>query len=1166
MKREALRAEVRRGFKSVGGVRKFALLLLAALGLASGARAGSLLIDHYIESTPEKQEFKALASTEIYAISRYGYDVNSITQIPFPSGTCKWTYSENTVIFSSVNGDCAVNVVWKPWVYTMRYDSNGGDWNSKFSTEVSTNFAVTIKAYDSSSCSKVGNTLQGWNTKQDGSGDTIALSQNLTMGTPPISNDTRTVTLYAQWQANQYPLHLIPGTGIDKIYYKVNGATEWTATSEKKDVQVYYGTEWSVYAVPKAGYSYSATSETNPKTGKMGVEGASFEPNASAGSISLSFNGNGSTEGSMNDQTFTVDEGKYLSQNLFSRGYQVTFDAQGGSACSSQTATYPFKNWNNEADGSGAYTYTDQQMVTNPCGSTGEAKMLYAQWDTTKIAPVTLPATSKAGSSFSGWYSDFACSPQSKVGDAGASYTPTTDTTLYAGWNKVVYTVTFYDDDPADDGKEISQQQIEYGQSAVEPARPVKEYYKFSAWNTEEWRMVTKSLQVWPHWEGKVYQVVYNSNYVNGQKEKSIPGDSCGPNETAKKITLDDATTYNMEKTGYAFSGWETNNQAKVKKWAAGIGLHFSALDEIGGGSEKVNFYAIWSPNSYKVHFDGGGATGGSMYDQDFTYDQAQELTANGFTREGQDFLHWHDAKNNADYIDGQVVSNLTATAGDTITLTAVWSNYHYVRFDRNGATNETEMAPQTFLGAETNALSPNAYGKIGYTFAGWATNAVSATNLVVTYTNCQAASFPGATAGMTNILYAVWATNHYTIAFDPGTDLKSPYFFGTMEPLMNCAYDTPITIKCGYTNYCSLGLLGWSKTKGATVPEYLITTTSPITQGGDAVVSNLTDVADGTATLYAVWADEGELSKAAGLKNAVLASECINGNLEVRWQAVTDYTEEPGHPVCVALTSPKATPEEGIWNLTMKTVGPGTISYCWYWEQYGTGVTQFRLYVNDELKATLASDVYWTQTNRVEIVGEGEHVILWKIDGTINDGIDQDKICLDDIVWMPGITLKPGEEMPTYDSQEAAEAAAKAAKVARPNAEVEAVVSADDYNAMFDVKAVPVVAANDGDWTLAIQLKPAVSNEVQSVLNEAETNLCSVITQNPISATFVMKPGLYYALAGTNEVEWLSLAVPANWVLGTGAADGQTVEATRPTDAVAYYYELRMAILPWGK
>ena len=85
-------------------------------------------------------------------------------------------------------------------------------------------------------------------------------------------------TIYAHWTLNKYTLTLTKGTGIGKIYYKVNGATTYSSTTSSTTVQVNYGSTWYAYAEADAGYKYSATSSSSPTSGTMGTGGAAFAP------------------------------------------------------------------------------------------------------------------------------------------------------------------------------------------------------------------------------------------------------------------------------------------------------------------------------------------------------------------------------------------------------------------------------------------------------------------------------------------------------------------------------------------------------------------------------------------------------------------------------------------------------------------------------------------------------------------------------------------------------------------------------------------------------------------------------------------------------------------------------------------------------------------------
>ncbi len=77
----------------------------------------------------------------------------------------------------------------------------------------------------------------------------------------------------------------------------------------------------------------------------------------------------------------------------------------------------------------------------------------------------------------------------------------------------------------------------------------------------------------------------------------------------------------------------------------------------------------------YNVAFNANGGTG-TMANQFFMYNVAQNLTTNAFTNGGLHFLGWATSANGSTvYTDGQSVSNLTQTGGATVTLYAKWTN-----------------------------------------------------------------------------------------------------------------------------------------------------------------------------------------------------------------------------------------------------------------------------------------------------------------------------------------------------------------------------------------------------------------------------------------------------------------------------------------------------------
>lgn len=181
---------------------------------------------------------------------------------------------------------------------------------------------------------------------------------------------------------------------------------------------------------------------------------------------------------------------------------------------------------------------------------------------------------------------------------------------------------------------------------------------------------------------------------------------------------------------------------------------------------------AQWTPNRYNVAYNSNGGSG-TMATVSHTYDTAQNLSANAFTRAGYEFLGWSTDKNAtaATYTNSQNVVNLTATNGATVTLYAVWKALFYtinynMNFDVSGAgsaSNFGEMSAETAMMTVNHTLAANGYMRNGYTFLGWSKSASATTP---TYTD-KAGVLDLGVSGETVNLYAVWAKNNYTITLN---------------------------------------------------------------------------------------------------------------------------------------------------------------------------------------------------------------------------------------------------------------------------------------------------------------------------------------------------------------------------------------------------------------
>lgn len=146
--------------------------------------------------------------------------------------------------------------------------------------------------------------------------------------------------------------------------------------------------------------------------------------------------------------------------------------------------------------------------------------------------------------------------------------------------------------------------------------------------------------------------------------------------------------------------------------------------------SAENTFYVCYYPKNYTVHFEGNGATGGSMQDQTINYGVAAKLNKNGFTRgftigydvnggnsveRGSDsvvsdFTGWKlsPAAVGISYTDEQSVMNI-AEPGKTRNLYAAWHD--------NGV-----ILPNASKEDEYWELSEDNKGWVRYYFTGWYT------------------------------------------------------------------------------------------------------------------------------------------------------------------------------------------------------------------------------------------------------------------------------------------------------------------------------------------------------------------------------------------------------------------------------------------------------------
>lgn len=186
-------------------------------------------------------------------------------------------------------------------------------------------------------------------------------------------------------------------------------------------------------------------------------------------------------------------------------------------------------------------------------------------------------------------------------------------------------------------------------------------------------------------WEPIRYNVDFSGNGAtsgNVDSYKDIVYD-----KEKKELPSKDKTTF-YKKTGYNFTGWNTQPDGSGKSFVYGDSNKNFIFNETTIDKDTVTLFAQWAPKKYTIKFNKNTGTG-TMDDQVTTYDKVENLSKNKYTKDGYFFDTWNTKADGSgiNYRDGTPISNLaTGEAGnDTITLYARWRPIHYnVVYDKN--------------------------------------------------------------------------------------------------------------------------------------------------------------------------------------------------------------------------------------------------------------------------------------------------------------------------------------------------------------------------------------------------------------------------------------------------------------------------------------------------
>ena len=320
-------------------------------------------------------------------------------------------------------------------------------------------------------------------------------------------------------------------------------------------------------------------------------------------------------------------------------------------------------------------------------------------------------------------------------------------------------------------------------------------------------------------WEPKTYKVtlsVSGANNTPTTKLEATYGQELPPVTTTPSYDNADFLGFYTQPNGKGEKYWNSNGTPCVAIWTNDADMTFHAYT--GNVRRLLTFHGNGGVPVQTFTDALVGSTYGSVMPT-VSWDGGKYV-----------FVGWFTAAKGGDPVSAEAI---VEDGSDDIDLYAHWEvATYFVRFDGNGATNETEMALQEIPFDAATPLSANKYGKIGFSFAGWSADG-SAT---VTYADCAVVSNLSSTAGETNVLTAVWTTNTYYVVFDANGGTGA---MATLTNLYGVAYEYPA---CSFTRKGFWSFSCWSNTvSGATAAP------------GDELL-NLAEINGETVTIKAVW------------------------------------------------------------------------------------------------------------------------------------------------------------------------------------------------------------------------------------------------------------------------------------------------------------------------
>jgi uncharacterized repeat protein (TIGR02543 family) len=707
------------------------------------------------------------------------------------------------IVYSTSNTRPAV-----PAINTVTFSANNGNGTSPPAQTGLT--GTTISLPNGEGLYRSGYEFGGWNTLSNGTGITYSAGSIYTI--------TGNVTLYAKW--NQWLT----------VSYNLNGGTSDNGTPPS--VSGFSGTSIVLpdeEGLTRNGYAFGGWNTSSGGSGTNYEAGGNYTI-AGTSNVTLYIKWNKILTVTFNANNGT---GTAPSPELVTSGSSIILPNGDGLTRSG----YQFAGWSTSSGTSGT-NYTAGASYT----ASGTSDItLYARWNLAYTVTYDansgygkLPTSQTVGSGtavslqsgeelrrdgyvFGGWSLNVNGSGTSY--NAGATYSPYQNTTMYAKWNPIYY-VSF----DANGGSGAAPEAVSGANITIPDGSGLsRPGFTFGGWNINQSGLSTN------YTAGSTYAVAGNMTlyarwYTSSTSNSAIPltENIWTDGNIISGLTTNIIYSFNVT-AGTDYSVWWHDKDAasfgksadiSVSAYYAATGTTiFSNIDEAYGSAQQFNAatdgivqlrvrtynkdtydsgtysitYKIGASDKPQVpltvYFDLEGGSGTIPSSQTVLTGNTITLPdGNGFSRNGFTFDGWRSS-NHDNYAAG---SSYPVSGSSNITFYARWNDIYVLNFSANGG-GGTIPRPETSSSYGNTITLPSGEGltRSGYIFSGWNT---SANGTGTAYSGGGSYSF---TNNVLVTLYAKWEVV-YTLTFSSnGGD-------GLAPSSINGSTGTAITIPGG--------------------------------------------------------------------------------------------------------------------------------------------------------------------------------------------------------------------------------------------------------------------------------------------------------------------------------------------------------------------------------